>query len=78
MLDMDMCFVFRDIDTGKISIYTSGAEDTPHRQRFELERAIEEVQVWKNRKRIIKYYDDSDYDKLKHLKGASAKDDAAE
>ena len=77
MLDMDMCFIFRDVDTGKIQIYTSGARDTP-RQPFTLEKALGEIERWKEKKRIIKYYDDSDYDKLKHLKGISAKEDALE
>ena len=41
MLDMEMCMVFRDIDTGKISLYSSGSKvaSSSGRSLFSLEKA---------------------------------------
>ena len=41
MLDMDMLIVFKDIDTGKVSHFSSGGHGTG-RKHFTIEDAIQE------------------------------------
>ena len=70
MLDMDMVIVFRDIDTGKITLYNSGSQDCA-RNPFTLEDAKNAIDKWKAKKRKIHFFDDSDYAKLKLTKNSN-------
>ena len=76
MLDMDLLMVFKDRDTGKITHYMSGGEaGSSGREHFTIEKVINEIQAWKKKGRIIKYYDDGDYNKLRSAKNDSIEDE---
>ena len=62
MLDMKVLILFKDLDTEKISIYNSGDQATGH---FNLETALQEVQLFQDKGNVIKSFDDEDYDGLK-------------
>ena len=47
-----------------------------HRHLFTLEKAMQEIKDWQNKNRIIKYYDDSHYLKLKHFKSCQPNEEA--
>lgn len=64
ILDMEMCLIFKDLDTGKITQYTSGDKTREH---FTIEKALEEIQEFKTKRRTIKTYDNDDYMKLAHM-----------
>ena len=74
MLDMDTLIVFRDIDTGKITQYSSGQDGTG-RQLFTLEDAQAEINKWKAKGRQVVKFDDTDYAKFKTIKNLSSHDD---
>lgn len=67
---MDMVIVFRDIDTGKITLYNSGSQDCA-RNLFTLEDAKNAIDQWKAKKRKIHFFDDSDYAKLRLTKSTN-------
>lgn len=62
MLDLDMCIVFRDRDTGKVSQYQSGDSRNGH---FTLQQALKELEDLKAFGKVAKSFDDDDYYRLK-------------
>ena len=65
MLDMDVLIVCKCRDTGKVTTYTSGDNDA---DRFTIEKAMREIEAWTTKGRIVKLYDNSDYEKLRTQK----------
>ena len=72
MLDMDMCIVFKDRDTDKITQYMSGGS---RRELYTIERAMADIETWKYKERVIKIYNDDDYNQFKSLKADLQEDD---
>ena len=58
-----MLIIFKDLDTGKLSQYTSGNHVRGH---FTLDKAIEELNAFRARGKVVKTYDDDDYLDLKN------------
>ena len=65
MLDMHVTIVMKCGDTGKMTVYSSGKQ---HDDCFNIQKAAKEIEAWEAKNRTVKYYIDSDYDKLKMSK----------
>ena len=58
-----MLIVFRDIDTGKVSHFSSGGHGSG-REHFTIKDAVKEIEKAKQNKKTIRFYDITDYNKL--------------
>ena len=58
MLDMEMLIIFKDLDTGKLSQYTSG---DAVKGFFTIDKAIEDLKAFRAKGKVVKTFDDGDY-----------------
>ena len=58
MHDMQMLIIFKDLDTGKLSQYTSGDDRKGH---FSLMEALREITQYRFAGKEIRTWDDDDY-----------------